>query len=393
MRNLKKIEHSTVRHSQDLPLTAITWDTNTTSLICAFGPYAGKPFIRLQKWRAIGKKAGEIDADFRTIVSWDVPSPSPDLVVDRVLSLQHFGDDGTICLVFEGGDVVLVREERPSGQEEVEIVGSVDTGISAARWSPDEELLALLTKAGNVMFMTRHFDSVGETAMKDDDLASSKHVSVGWGSAATQFKGKRAKALQDPTIPQKVDEGRLSPCDKGQFQISWRGDGAFVAVSSISTSKSRDRRVIRVYDRECKLDSVSEPVDGLEGALSWRPAGNLIASIQRFNDHIDVVFFERNGLRHGEFTLQISPEGLDSWATTIDLAWNTDSTVLAVSYQDRIQLWTMGNYHYYLKQEIHVPAKQKWPLYTSVTWNPSLPLRLAISSPGWKPFPCECQVD
>ena len=44
-------------------------------------------------------------------------------------------------------------------------------------------------------------------------------------------------------------------------------------------------------------------VPGLEQSLAWRPAGNLIASTQRLPHRHDVVFFERNGLRHGEFTL------------------------------------------------------------------------------------------
>lgn len=34
-----------------------------------------------------------------------------------------------------------------------------------------------------------------------------------------------------------------------------------------------------------------------------RPSGSLIASTQRRPNKHDVVFFERNGLRHGEFSL------------------------------------------------------------------------------------------
>jgi elongator complex protein 1 len=153
-------------------------------------------------------------------------------------------------------------------------------------------------------------------------------------------------------MPEKVDEGKISDYDDSRTTITWRGDGAYVAVNSIEVGI---RRVIRVYSREGSLDSVSEPVDGLEGALSWRPAGNIIAGIQRLDDRIDVVFFERNGLRHGQFTLRLSEEERTTCATDLKLDWNIDSTVLAVRFKDRIQLWTMGNYHYYLKQEIPIP--------------------------------------
>jgi elongator complex protein 1 len=180
-------------------------------------------------------------------------------------------------------------------------MGSIDAGIAAARWSPDEELLAVVTKADTVILMGGAFDPVAEITMTDEDLKASKHVSVGWGKKETQFQGRGAKALRDPTIPEKVDQGLPSTNEDGAVSISWRGDGAFVAINSVQEGF---RRAIRVYSREGELDSASEPVDGFEGALSWRPSGNLIAGIQRLTDRVDVVFFERNGLRHGQFTLR-----------------------------------------------------------------------------------------
>ena len=213
--------------------------------------------------------------------------------------------------------------------------------------------------------------------MTAEDLRASNHVSVGWGKKETQFKGKGAKALRDPTMPEKIDEGVLSPNDDSRTSISWRGDGAYLAISSI---ESTTRRLIRVYSREGLLDSVSEPVDGLEGALSWRPAGNLIAGIQRLENHVDVVFFERNGLRHGQFSLRLTPEQLHLPGQHIGLSWNSDSTVLAVIMADCTQFWTMGNYHWYLKQEISTstPTLPSGPL----VWHPEKPLQVMTTAPG-----------
>lgn len=270
-----------------------------------------------------------------------------------------------------------MREEPLAGEDRIEIVGSVDAGITAAEWSPDEELLALTTKADTVVFMSRRFEGITDVAMTPEDLQASNHVSVGWGKKETQFQGRGAKALRDPTMPEKIDEGVLSPNDDSRTRISWRGDGAYLAISTIEGGA---RRLIRVYSREGVLDSVSEPVDGLEGALSWRPAGNLIAGIQRLENRVDVVFFERNGLRHGQFSLRLTPEELQLAGQRIHLSWNSDSTVIAVIMDGCAQLWTMGNYHWYLKQEIRTGASTLPS--SSLLWHPEKPLRVMTTAPG-----------
>jgi elongator complex protein 1 len=274
----------------------------------------------------------------------------------------------------EGGDIVTVAEDELNQQNSaahIEIVGSIDTGISAARWSPDEELLVVVTKDGNVIFMGSSFDPVTEIQMTAEDLAASKHVSVGWGKKETQFQGRGARALRDPTIPEQVDQGLPSTNEDGATTISWRGDGAFVAINAVQKDQ---RRTIRVYSREGELDSASEPVDGLESTISWRPAGNLIAGIQRLSDRVDVVFFERNGLRHGQFTLRSSEADVQA-EDQIRLEWNSDSTVLAVMLKRHVQLWTTGNYHWYLKQEI--PQSDD---LSSLSWHSERPLHISLSS-------------
>jgi elongator complex protein 1 len=380
MRNLKSVCLTEVHLQAELPLTATAWDAASDSIICAFGPVAGNSIIDLRRKRQDGSdRLPATLEDFELIASWDAPCALPDLACDRVLSLQYFADNLTAILVLEGGDIIIVREDSQPGEDKIEILGSVDAGITAAAWSPDEELLAITTRASTLLYMTREFENVAEITFTPGDLALSRHVSVGWGKKETQFHGKRAKALRDPTMPEKVDEGKLSSDDDSRTTISWRGDGAFVAVNSIETGI---RRVIRVYSREGTLDSVSEPLDGLEGALSWRPAGNLIAGIQRLDDRIDVVFFERNGLRHGQFTLRLSEVERATWASDIYLDWNIDSTVLAVRFQDRIQLWTMGNYHYYLKQEVPIVVSPEPASPPSLRWHSEKAMRFVASTSG-----------
>jgi len=381
MRNLKSIHHSVVKFPPSLSLTATTWDVATDKIICAFGP-AENNVLRLKRVdlskQDTNADVSEHEDDFESIASWDAPSPLPDLEYDKILNLHYFEDTLVVCLVLAGGDIVIVREQPQPGEEKIEIVGSIDAGITAAAWSPDEELLAITTRAGTLLYMTRDFENINNITFTSEDLKASKHVSVGWGNSETQFKGKRAKALRDPTMPEVVDQGVLSPFDTKNATLSWRGDGAYLAVNSVEPEM---RRVIRVYSRGGTLDSVSEPVDGLEAGLSWRPEGNLIASIQRLKDRIDVVFFERNGLRHGQFSLRLRKEEMDAWGKDIQLKWNVDSSVLAVCFTDRVQVWTMGNYHYYLKQEVMLP--EPLPSNNAVDclqWHPEKPLCFTLKS-------------
>ena len=372
MRNLRNIHRSLLKSPSGLELTATTWDVASDSVICAFGPTKDNVLLELKRWKKYEKT-------LQPIASWDAPCPLPDLECDRILNLKYFSDSSTACLVLAGGDLIVVREEPQPGEEKIEIVGSVDAGISAAAWSPDDELLAITTRADTLLYMTREFGGVTDITLTADDLKLSKHVSVGWGKQETQFKGKKARALRDPTMPEKVDEGILSLLDERETTISWRGDGAYVAVNSI---ESESRRVIRVYSREGILDNVSEPVDYLVGALSWRPAGNLLAGIQYSPDGAKVVFFERNGLRHGQFQLRLSNEEVQDWGSVVSLKWNVDSSVLGVCFKDRLQLWTMGNYHYYLKQEIFALSKEPLQGPAILSWHPEKPLHFTVSSEG-----------
>lgn len=167
----------------------------------------------------------------------------------------------------------------------------------------------------------------------------------------------------------------MSPDDDLCPRISWRGDGAYFVVSSLSPEDipdSRPHRTLRVYDRQGVLQSTSEEVAGLEHPVVWRPSGNVIASTQRFGfdggaagkeGRHDVLFFERNGLRHGEFSLRVehlSVKGNDptsvkdrKWGYKVrEMAWNSDSSVLAIWIEsddgDVVQLWTTGNYHWWV---------------------------------------------
>ncbi|ODV95952.1 hypothetical protein PACTADRAFT_2255 [Pachysolen tannophilus NRRL Y-2460] len=289
---------------------------------------------------------------------------------DTLLSFSHFADSFQLIFIFRQGDIVRATYDPqvPSPDSTVvEIVGSIDCGLKCASWSPDEESLAMLSMENNLLLLSRLFEPIAEKILDPKEVNLKTQVSVGWGKKETQFKGKGARAiereklskeggggLQDPTLAI-IEKGELSEYDDHSSKISWRGDCSYFAITNIETPEvdGDPRRVIRVYTRDGELESCSEAVDGLESNLSWKPQGSLIASTQRRLEEeigeevLDLVFFEKNGLRHGGFTSRLPPA-----SRILKLEWSANSEVLCFQLENSIQFWTTKNYHWYLKQEI-----------------------------------------
>ena len=153
-----------------------------------------------------------------------------------------------------------------------------------------------------------------------------------------------------------------------------------------------------------------------------RPSGNVIATTQYLPHSHEVVFFERNGLRHGGFSLpprqqtwqvhthththtHINPLLLHYIMCVVnkvhELLWNSDSTILCLWLKERestadrhtVQLWTTGNYHWYLKQELCSPLNSDSAHSTTpqaIKWDPIIPLRLHIITTGTVVCVCVC---
>ncbi|CAL9729265.1 elongator complex protein 1 [Monosporozyma unispora] len=309
---------------------------------------------------------------------------------DKLLSFIHFAEMNQLILVFKEGDIISATYDAVTFDPLntiVEIVGTIDNGVEAAQWSYDEETLVLVTKDRNVVLLSKLFEPIAEYHLEVDDLKKSKHVTVGWGKKETQFRGKGTRAmerdalaslkasglvgneLRDPTMPYMVDTGKLTEMDTHEVTISWRGDCEYFVISTIEEAEVPDepghlvaRRALRVFSRDGHLDSASEPVDGMEHLLTWKPQGSQIVSVQRNTNKgeensLDIIFFERNGLRHYEFDSRLP---LDEQINS--LCWNSNSEILTVVLNNSIQLWTTKNYHWYLKQELYSSNIQyaKW---------------------------------
>ncbi|CAN8005373.1 unnamed protein product, partial [Ixodes hexagonus] len=295
---------------------------------------------------------------------------------DRVLGFAFLSEFQSLCIATRAGDILLF--DVATGK--AEIVGNVSGGILAMQWSPDYELVVVVSGEDKVLLMTKDFDPVSEKSLHPDEFGECSPITAGWGSKETQFHGSEGK--QAAKVEMKPPDPAF-PWDDRQPRVSWRGDGQYFVTSSIDPT--RGNRKLRIWSREGTLQYTGEDINGLEQALSWKPSGSLIASSQRLPNKHKIIFFEKNGLNHGEFQLPFAPREFE----VKELSWSTDSSVLAVvgstfltddsviPCKDMVLVYTVNNYHWYLKQTLRYDVGLNQTL-AAVHWDEGSRLRLHI---------------
>lgn len=80
-------------------------------------------------------------------------------VNSKLLNFIHFVDTSQLVFVFANGDIVNATYEPHADLDStlIEIVGSIDVGITAAEWSVDEETLAIVTNENKLLLLSRIF--------------------------------------------------------------------------------------------------------------------------------------------------------------------------------------------------------------------------------------------
>ncbi|KAJ3555021.1 hypothetical protein NM688_g2799 [Phlebia brevispora] len=412
MRNLSLL--STVQQSlgavfsPSTTLSAITLDLDEDALYVAAERQTDDADVEIEVFKLGRYSEGNVDYDatpelapiamlrtqaYLATNPWSSPFGRP----LELVSFKLLPDTRTLVWIMRGGEIATASlEDDPISPD---VVGNVDAGILAASWSPDDSALVLATGDEKLILMTSAFDVVSESPLHPTDFGDDAPINVGWGSKQTQFHGSLGKAAAQAPKPSLVGS---SPDDDQLPRISWRGDGQFFVVSTLSPQNRDDptsstlehrRRVIRTYSHAGGLQSTSEPTPGLEHTISWRPSGNWVVSTQRYGfpgggegkeGRHDVVMFERNGLRRLQFSIdsvisaQAQPgDSGRKWGYRVrEVGWSSDSNILSLWIEgdegDLVQLWTVSNYHWYLKHEIAAPPTLDGhpDKFTSVTWHP-----------------------
>ncbi|KAF8339341.1 pol II transcription elongation factor [Amanita rubescens] len=399
MRNLSLYALSVTRlPNAKISATAVDVDENNLYAASEFKNPDGDVDVEL--WKFPISQKDEIDSPSTPFALFTAPVAAHAPEARQIVSLRILPETRHIVAIMRGGDITLLSLETDSPMADVE--GTFESGILAAAWSPDDLFLALVTGEEKLIIMTSTLDILSEAPIETADFGEDAPINVGWGSKQTQFHGSLGKAAAQAPAQIKIGS---SPDDDELPRISWRGDAQYFVVSKLSSpaADGQRRRILRVYNQHGALQSTSEAVGGLEHSLSWRPSGNLIAGTQRFGfegggagkkERHDVVFFERNGLRHGEFGLRVKDLDLGGtsskrpWGYRVhEVLWNSESNILSLWIEtekgDLVQLWTIGNYHWYLKQEISASilgSNDGGSRFTSVNWHPENPHLLILTT-------------
>ncbi|XP_059055717.1 elongator complex protein 1 isoform X2 [Achroia grisella] len=289
-------------------------------------------------------------------IKWNVDLSGTSSPNNYSVNLTYLTLPNTLCVALKNGELFTISD---SGKT-CDLAGVFDVGLSVMEWSPDQELLVLVTKNLKTILMSCTFDPMNEVDLLNEEFGLKQFITVGWGKKETQFhgsEGKQAAKLKSEII---ADANTSS---NNTVRITWRGDGHLYAIGFTMDGIRR----FKVFDREGNLQYTSEKQQGLESNLAWRPSGNVIATTQRLSDKYVVTFFEKNGLKHGEFIIPVN-------ATTCveQLAWSSDSEILTLQCREidtnyqKLLLFTTGNYHWYLKQTLEFNPNQQ---ISKIIWD------------------------
>ncbi|CAL5218701.1 g412 [Coccomyxa viridis] len=243
-----------------------------------------------------------------------------------IVTLGANAEQETILVGLDTGALFCIQATADACSS-IEEVGALSGGLAGAQWSPDGNLLCLVSATGQLLLMNKKWDVVEETWL---------------------FEGVEqpipARQMPIENLPEEV---HLTAED---LHISWRGDSKYFATSSRAAAGGP--WVIRIWEREgCRLHTVGEHCASLSGHIAWQPNGrHLYAACTRPDGLPSITLYERNGLQHGGFDLH--GKGVCS-----GLSWSPDSQLLAVTIcsqasNSKVQIWQRSNWHWYLKREV-----------------------------------------
>ncbi|XP_059609291.1 elongator complex protein 1 [Phlebotomus argentipes] len=265
---------------------------------------------------------------------------------EDVLDVEYLMLSGELCVAKTSGEILLWNFDTNTF-DEVAFCGDI---ITAMAWSPDQEMVVFATESNRIIVMHSLFDIIEEVDLLENSFGDKEFVVLGWGKKETQFHGSAGKkAAQKKEITDLP--GDFSPSDDSgvaTVNVAWRGDGEYFVVNFLKDNQ----RLFKVFNREGKLQYTSEKCIGLESCIAWKPSGLWIAVSHNLEDKYVITLFEKNGLRHRELCLPFKREE----ESVKSLKWSSDSVVLAIhtlkETSSNIYLYTLGNYHWYLKQTL-----------------------------------------
>ncbi|KAL3784808.1 hypothetical protein HJC23_013848 [Cyclotella cryptica] len=308
----------------------------------------------------------------------------------HITCLSHAGH--VVSVSVESTNSIVSRNGSP--EDGSECIGTFENGLECGGWSPDGEVLALVTFAsedeeGNaiqtengqfrvpiLMTMNTQYEILAEVRLEPCLYAEEQSNNIGNGSS----------------------EEAIHP---NAITFCWRPDSSSLAVSTMDANvkttnekaETNPLRRIRTFSRTTlQLLSLSKEEDGsgrdvpniLPASPTWAPAGcsHYVGALQSSRSlsskssargrpiSMQVAFMEPNGLRHRECKIHMTYNRMNENEEVVGVAFNLDGDLLAVTslvtpltngsqseqksvcMYGKLQLYHRSNYHWYLKYEL-----------------------------------------
>lgn len=309
--------------------------------------------------------------------------------VDEVILIEYVVEVGSICIILKTGKII--RFGVSSFSPPSCCIYSHSERICSAKLSPDQDLIALADTNNDVFILTADCSLVHSSNALTQSDSANKPVGVGWGSKETQFFGLDGRPSKEKAdkVQIAISEEELSEIEQIESSdvflrhrqenerstvVDWRGDGQLLATLTFIPDSGK--HYLKVWNRNLELQYMSEQLVTMErGLLSWVPNGQYVCTAQRRDNRVnEIAMFEKNGMVHQRITLPTFIQHL----YIKDLLWSPDSAILAilvvqfnvapqVQQQYMIMLYTMQNFHYYLKYSSYLTLAGN---HYSFRWDP-----------------------
>ena len=85
---------------------------------------------------------------------------------DQVVGIEFVSDLESVCLALSGGDILTYCTTTCL----IDCMGSVEVGVVCMGWSPEQDVVVLVTREQKLLLMTREFDPLMETSLHPDEF-------------------------------------------------------------------------------------------------------------------------------------------------------------------------------------------------------------------------------
>jgi len=347
---------------------------------------------------------------------------------DSIIAMQWLAELECIVAASSTGQLLTLHSMIGSEDVRVEAVQTIPGGISSMSWSPDEELCVIATRDNRLMVLTKDFESMYERDLFPSDQASASSTELDYASLHDRFGGSSISWRGDGQFfvvscveprttmrycivfdrqleEQSKSEGvkpqpKDGPSDGMPSSLVWRPSGnLFFTSAHRRISAELTKHEVWAWEKnalrhgEINLANVVTKNTTTSSTPAAAPPSKIKPSTARRKKGEDEE--EDEGAEDTGYSEEVDESKVDSTtsisaasdARVLDMSWNADSDVLCLRMEERstkkqcLLLYTTGNYHWYLKQEIRPtsqPHADGTPVQLHMRWHTEDARRMII---------------